>query len=301
MPCLLTFTSFFMVRNVRIVNWCIFILLCIIWGSSFILMKWSREGLNATQIASVRIFSAAFVLLPFGIFHLAKIPRKKILLTILSAVLGNLLPAYIFAYAIAKNIDSSLAGILNSLTPICVVIIGIAFFHAKIGYNKIAGVLIGFTGLCLLTLTKSGISFENMGNALWIVIATVLYGFNVNIVSHYLKEINPFHLTTVSLSFMIIPTILILWQQDILNLAFDESIVRWSVLISVLLGIVSTALATALFYILVKRAGGLFASLVTYGIPFVAIAWGFFYGENITLIQVACLGIILSGVWLANK
>src|SRR5687767_4927497 len=100
---------------------------------------------------------------------------------------------------------------------------------------------------------------------------------------------------------MIIPTILILWQQDILSLAFDESIVRWSVIICVLLGIVSTALATALFYILVKRAGGLFASLVTYGIPFVAIAWGFFYGENITGIQVACLGIILSGVWLANK
>ena len=288
-------------RNDKIVNWCIFILLCIIWGSSFILMKWSREGLSATQIASVRIFSAALVLLPFGIVHITKIPPKKILLAILSAVLGNLLPAFIFAYAIAHNIDSSLAGILNSLTPICVVIIGIVFFNAKIGYNKIAGVLIGFTGLCLLTLSKSGISFENMGNALWILLATVLYGFNVNIVSHYLKEINPFHLTTVSLSFMVIPTIIILWQQDILNLAFDESIVRWSVIISVLLGIVGTALATALFYILVKRAGGLFASLVTYGIPFVAIAWGFFYGENITAIQVVCLGTILSGVWLANK
>lgn len=288
-------------RNDKIVNWCIFILLCIIWGSSFILMKWSREGLSPTQIASVRIFSAALVLLPFGIVHIAKIPPKKIPLAILSAVLGNLLPAFIFAYAIAKNIDSSLAGILNSLTPICVVIIGIVFFKAKIGYNKIAGVLIGFTGLCLLTLSKSGISFENMGNALWILFATVLYGFNVNIVSHYLKEINPFHLTTVSLSFMVIPTIFILWQQDILNLAFDESIVRWSFIISVLLGIVGTALATALFYILVKRAGGLFASLVTYGIPFVAIAWGFFYGENITAIQVVCLGTILSGVWLANK
>lgn len=287
--------------NSKVVNWCIFILLCIIWGSSFILMKWSREGLSATQIASVRIFSAALVLLPFGIFHLAKIPGKKILLAILSGVLGNLLPAYIFAYAIAKNIDSSLAGILNSLTPICVVIIGIIFFNAKIGFRKIAGVLIGFTGLCLLTLSKSGISFENMGSALWIVLATILYGFNVNIVSHYLKEINPFHLTTVSLSFMIIPTAFVLWQQDFLNLAFNESIVRWSVIISVLLGIAGTALATALFYMLVKRAGGLFASLVTYGIPFVAIAWGFFYGENITVIQVACLGIILSGVWLANR
>ena len=301
MPCLQTFTSLFMNRNDKVVNWCIFILLCIIWGSSFILMKWSREGLSAAQIASVRIFSAAIVLLPFGIFHIAKIPGKKILLVILSALLGNLIPAYIFASAIAKNIDSSLAGILNSLTPICVVIVGIIFFKAKIRFSKIAGVLIGFTGLCLLTLSKTGISFENLGNALWIVLATVLYGFNVNIVTHYLKEVKPFHLTSVSLSFMIIPTAFVLWQQDFLNLAFDESIVRWSVIISIFLGIAGTAIATALFYLLVKRAGGLFASLVTYGIPFVAIAWGFFYGENITVIQVACLGIILSGVWLANK
>src|SRR5688572_10146928 len=98
-------------RNDKILKWCIFILLCVIWGSSFILMKWSREGLSATQIASIRIFSAALVLLPFGIVHITKIPPKKILLAILSAILGNLLPAFIFAYAIAKNIDSSLAGI----------------------------------------------------------------------------------------------------------------------------------------------------------------------------------------------
>lgn len=290
-----------MLRNDKIVSWGIFLLLCIIWGSSFILMKWSRDGLSAAQIASVRIFSAGIVLFPFGVFHFSKIPRGKILLVILSAILGNLLPAYLFAAAIANNIDSALAGILNSLTPLCVVIIGIAFFKTKTGFWKMAGVLMGFAGLCLLTLSKSGISFNNLEYAFWIILATVLYGFNVNIVSHYLKDINPVQLTTVSLSFMIIPTFFVLWQQDFLQLAFDESIVRWSVIVSSLLGITGTALATGLFYILVKRAGGLFASLVTYGIPFVAIAWGFIYGENISSLQVGCLGIILGGVWLANR
>jgi drug/metabolite transporter (DMT)-like permease len=291
-----------MMKNDGFISWGIFILLCIIWGSSFILMRWGSEGLSAAQIASVRIFSAGIVVLPFALFQFSKIPGKKIPLVILSAVCGNLLPAYLFAAAIIKNIDSSLAGILNSLTPICVIVIGILFFGAKPGSRKIMGVLIGFGGLCLLTLSgKKGISFENLEFALWIVLATVLYGVNVNLVSRFLKDLNPIHLATVSLASMIIPTALVLWQQDILRIPFDESAVRWSLISSVILGIVATAIATILFYMLVKRAGGLFASLVTYGIPFVAITWGFVYGENITLLQIGCLGIILSGVYLANR
>jgi drug/metabolite transporter (DMT)-like permease len=291
-------------------SWVLFILLCIIWGSSFILMRWSTEGLNSVQIASLRIFSGGIVLIPFAFFHILKIPAKKLPLVIFSAVCGNLLPAYLFAGAIAKNIDSSLAGILNSLTPICVIVVGLLFFKLKISNRKILGVLIGFTGLCLLTLSgKKGISFENLEYALWILAGTILYGFNINIVSHYLKEVNPIHLATVSLSFMIIPTGYILWQQDFFtlmssefNLNFNEpSAVRWPVIASIVLGVVASAIATVLFYMLVKKAGGLFASLVTYGVPFIAIAWGFIYGENITVLQIGCLGIILGGVYLANR
>lgn len=296
-------------KNDRFLSWVLFIILCIIWGSSFILMRIGAEGLNASQIASIRIFSAGLVMLPFAVFHFFKLPKKKLTLIILSAVCGNLLPAYLFAGAIANNIDSSLAGILNSLTPICVVVIGAFFFKAKIGTRKIIGVLIGFAGLCLLTLSgEKGISFENLEYAFWILIGTILYGVNVNLVSHYLKDINPIHLATVSLAFMLIPTTIILYQQDFLlllndfNLSFNEpSEIRWPIIASVLLGVVASAIATALFYILVQKAGGLFASLVTYGIPFIAIGWGFVYGENITVLQIGCLGIILIGVYLANR
>src|SRR5688572_20760657 len=150
-------------KNDRVVSWGIFILLCIVWGSSFILMKASKNELTWTQIASLRIFSAGIVMLPFAFFHFSRIPLKKMLLVILSAICGNLLPAYLFAGAIAKNIDSGLAGILNSLTPICVVVIGILFFRSKIGSRKIFGVLIGFVGLALLTVAgKKGISFDNI-------------------------------------------------------------------------------------------------------------------------------------------
>lgn len=288
-------------KNDRLVSWGIFILLCVIWGSSFILMKASKEELTWAQIASLRIFSAGIVMLPFALFFFSKIPPNKMLWVIISAICGNLLPAYLFAGAIAKNIDSSLAGILNSLTPICVVVTGILFFRSKIQSKKILGVVIGFAGLTLLTLAgKKGISFENVEYTLWILLATVLYGFNINIVGHYLKDINPIHLAAVSIGFMIIPTGIVLWQQNFLQLSFDDDKLLLAVIYSVMLGIVGTAIATALFYVLVKKAGGLFASLVTYGIPFVALAWGFIYGERITILQVCCLGIILSGVYLAN-
>jgi len=289
-------------KNDKLVSWGIFVLLCIIWGSSFILMKASKNELTWAQIASLRIFSAGIVMLPFAFFHFSRIPLKKIPLVIISAICGNLLPAYLFAGAIAKNIDSGLAGILNSLTPICVVVTGILFFRSKIENKKIFGVIIGFAGLALLTLAaEKGISFENTEYTLWILLATILYGFNINIVGNYLKDINPIHLAVVSLAFMIIPTGIVLWQGDFLQLPFDDDATLLAVINSIMLGIAGTAIATALFYVLVKKAGGLFASLVTYGIPFVAVTWGFIFGENITLLQIGCLGIILSGVYLANR
>ena len=285
----------------KLLNWSIFLLLCLIWGSSFIIMKGGTEGLTAVQIASLRIFAAGAVLIPFAILHIKKIPRKQLGLTILSAVFGNLLPAYLFAAAIAKNIDSALAGILNSLTPICVVLIGISFFGAKINSKKITGVFLGFLGLCLLTFFGKNVDLSNMQYAFLIFLGTILYGINVNMVSKYLTNINPLHLTSVSLSFMTIPTAVVLLMQDWRSIDLDSSVVQWAIIGIVILGIVGSAIATWLFYVLVKNAGGLFASLVTYGIPFIAIGWGIVFGEDITWFQIGCLGVILSGVYLANK
>src|SRR4051812_14410163 len=106
----------------KFISWTIFIVLCIVWGSSFKLMKEGAVSLTGVQVAALRIFSAGLVFIPFAIFHFSKIPRNKIGLVILSAVFGNLLPAFCFAIALT-HIEGSLGGILNALTPICVVII----------------------------------------------------------------------------------------------------------------------------------------------------------------------------------
>ncbi|MDQ3550404.1 MAG: DMT family transporter [Bacteroidota bacterium] len=285
----------------KIINWSIFIFLSVIWGTSFILMKIANEELTGIEIGSIRIFAAGLVFLPFSIFHLPKIPRGKLLLVIVSGFLGSFFPAYLFAIAIENKIDSSLAGILNSLTPLLVIVIGIIFFKSSIRRKKITGVIVGFIGLVILSLSEGGISLQNYAFASLILLGTLMYAFNINIVSKYLKEVEPMHIATVSLSFMTVFAGILLWYQGVGIKLQQNNNVLIPVIIAALLGIVASALATALFYVLIKRAGGLFASLVTYAIPVVAIFWGVSAGEQVTIIQIACLFMILGGVYLANK
>ena len=149
--------------------------------------------------------------------------------SLLQVFFGNLLPAFCFAIALVK-IDSSLAGILNSLTPICVVLIGILVFRDKIKTQKIIGVIIGFAGLCLLTLTQKNISLQNAGYSSLVILGTISYGINVNLVSHYLKEINPLHIATISLAFMSIPAGIDTMATGFFQLDFSDSTVQWAVI-----------------------------------------------------------------------
>lgn len=281
-------------------NWLLFFVLSLTWGSSFILMKKSAEHLNGLQIGATRIFAAGISFLPFAIFHFRQIPKNKFLGVILSGLFGNLLPAFLFATAISENGESSLASILNALTPLFVIVIGVFFFRAKVQRKKMAGVLIGFAGLVLLSLLRQPASTDDNGVFL-ILIATVFYGITVNVVAHYLKGIEGFKIATVSLAIMAIPAVLVMWQQGVFSIARNEEEARISIALAVLLGVAGSAIATALYYILIQKAGGLFASLVTYAIPIVAIMWGLLANENITAIQVGCLAMILAGVYLANR
>ena len=268
-----------MSRN-KVIDWALFIVLSLIWGSTFILMKECSADLNGWQIGSLRIFSAGIFFLPFAIFHIRQIPAAKLPFVILTGLLGNLFPAFLFAIAIEKKINSSMAAILNSLTPLFVIVIAVLLFKAKIQSKKIAGVLVGFIGLLILSLTKGGITIDNYTFTLLILLATLFYGLNVNIVTHYLKEVDPFKMATVSLAIMAFFAGIILWVQDVPSIIQYDSGATKAIVYAILLGVVGSAIATALFYMLIKRAGGLFASLVTYGIPVVGIFWGLFLAKQ---------------------
>jgi drug/metabolite transporter (DMT)-like permease len=279
-------------------SWVLYGVLCLIWGSSFLLMLIGLEKLNAWQVAAIRLFSAGVILLPFAWKVMQRIPKEKISYIILSGFLGSFFPAFLFCLAETK-LDSSFAGTLNSLTPIFVLIVGASFFQLKVNQRQVLGILISFTGSILLFLSKSGKTGDLMYIG-FIVLATFLYGLNVNMVSRKLKEVASFDIAVLAFSFLTIPSLVILLAFQTHQLNLSDSQTLWSVLASAGLGIAGTTVASILFYILLKRAGGVFASTVTYGIPFVAIGWGLVYKEKITLAVVLSLLLILLGILITN-
>jgi drug/metabolite transporter (DMT)-like permease len=288
---------FFLER--KLMNWLIFFALSFIWGSSFVLMKEGLIALTAYQVAAIRILSAGAVLIPFAWKAIKEIPKEKLGLVILSGLLGSFFPAFLFCVAETK-IDSSLAGILNALTTLFTIVIGIWFFELKGASKKIVGVSVGFAGLILLFTGNGNIDFKNVSYSSLILLATIMYGINVNMVGRYMKGISSLNIATVAFIFLIVPCVFILYFTGYFSNEFNKQV--WmSTTASAVLGIGGTAIASILFYMLIKRAGAVFSTMVTYGIPFVAVFWGLVLGEKITMLQVVSLGIILLGVYLANS
>lgn len=282
-------------------NWFIFIALSIIWGSSFILMKEGLKSLSAYQVASLRIVFSGLVLLPTAIKYFRRIPKDKISIIFLSGLFGSLLPAYLFCIA-EEGIDSALAGTLNSLTPIFVIIMGALFFQSKTSTNKVMGIILSFTGSLLLLFSKGHMQDnQNLLYISYIVLATIFYGINVNMVHRHLHNIGSLQIAAVALSLNAIPALIVLAATGYFGLPLTEGTVLYSTAASAVLGIMGTAVASIIFYMLVKRAGAVFASMVTYGIPVVANFWGLIYGEEVGWKQFTCLAIILSGVYIANR
>jgi len=287
-------------KNSSTISIFLFVLLSIIWGSSFILMKEGMKMLTPYQVASLRMLSAGLFLLPFCLSHLKNIPKKSIPLLLLSGLIGTFFPAYLFCIA-ETTVDSAIAGILNALTPLFTLLTGALFFNSQMPWKKWIGVIIGLIGLILLiVLGKNSFELTNIQFAGLIVLATLLYGINLNIVSRYLNHIPSLTVVSVTLAMLIIPSLLILIGTHFFSYSINQTFIK-ATAASIVLGIMGTAVATLLFYKLIQQAGAVFASMVTYGIPFVAVAWGITAGETISIFQVGCLFVILIGIWLAKK
>ncbi len=281
-------------------NWLVFALLSIVWGSSFMLMKEGLKAFTPYQVASLRMLSAGVILLPFAYKALKQIPNHKMGLIILSGILGNFIPAYLFCIA-ETQIDSSLAGILNSLTPMFTIIVGVLFFKVQTSFVKIIGMIIGFVGLSFLLAAGKDVSLHNLSYAALVLLATLFYGINVNLVGRYMQNMGSLNIASIAFAFLIIPSLCVLYFTGYFTNNFSDPVVIKSLAASSILGIVGTSLATILFYFLVKRAGILFGSLVTYGIPVVAVAWGLLDGESLNVLQLGCLVLILLGVYIVNR
>lgn len=258
-------------------------------------------GLTALQVASFRIISSGIILLPIALNSFKKIPSNKLLLVFVSGVLGSLLPAYLFCIA-ELHIDSSLAGTLNALTPIFAIMIGALFFKTNTARNKILGISISFAGSILLFFAQPTFNENsNIKDVLLVIVATLCYGINLNIVGKHLKEIPSLNIVAVALSLNAILAAVVLYSTGYFQQDIFEKVILISTGYTLILGVIGTAAATVIFYMLIKRAGIVFSSMVTYAIPIVAVFWGILYGEQVGWKQIACLLIILTGVYVANK
>jgi drug/metabolite transporter (DMT)-like permease len=281
-------------------KWVYLMVLALVWGSSFILIKKGLIGLTALQLGSLRIIFAAVFLLLIGFKSLAKIPKEKWKYIALTSMFGTFIPAYLFAIA-QTEIDSSVSSILNSLTPLNTLILGALVFGLQFKRNQIFGILIGLIGSALLILNGAIHHPEqNYYYAILVLIASICYAVNVNLIKKYLHDLSPVSITTGNFMVLFFPALMILFFSGFFEVVQDVK-VQESVLFIMILGVVGTGIANILFFKLIQMSSPVFATSVTYLIPVVAFCWGLLDNEMLTPVQFFGAFIILIGVYLSAK
>lgn len=287
-------------KDDKILAWILLLVLALIWGSSFILMKKGLRTFRPDQLASLRMGISFLCLLPFVITRYKQVENSHWKYLCAAGLLGNGIPAFLFATA-QTHISSSVAGMLNGLTPVFVLIVGWWFFKVNTSRNGIAGVFIGLTGaVSLLFIRSSGTISSDPKYGLLIVLATICYGFSANIIRSRLQMASSVLITAFVLAFVGPPSIIYLFTTDFTDrLSIDGALIDLGFV--AVLAIFGTALSTVLFNRLLKITTAIFASTVTYMIPVVAMLWGIADGETIGLSHVASLLVILTGIYMASR
>lgn len=282
-------------------KWIYLLILSIIWGSSFILIKKSLIGLNALQVGALRIFFTTFFLFIVGFNTLKTIKGKQWRWIALSGILGSGIPPFLFAIA-QTEIDSAVSSVLNSLTPLNTVIIGIILFGMVVTKKQILGVIIGLAGSLLLII--SGVQFnpeQDYWFSLLIILATVFYAMNVNIIKKHLGNVGALAISTGNFAFLVLPALVLLWLTGFFEAVFTSKEIQESLVYVIILSLFGTAFAMVLFNKLIQIASPVFASSVTYIMTLVAVFWGVLDGEQLGVYQLAGGAVILLGVYLSKK
>jgi len=281
-------------------KWVYLIVLSIVWGSSFILIKKALIGVTPIQIGALRmIFTSIFMLL-FAFPSIKKIKKKHWKYLMYTALTGTFIPGFLFAFAIS-NIDSSIVSILNSFTPFNTLIFGALVFGFSFKKNQLTGILVGLFGTLILILKGADLHpSQNYWYAFLVIIASVGYAFNANMVKKYLLDLDALAITTGNFLLLIIPATIVLSFTDFFTTYKATEIQLKSLGYIAILSIVGTGIAKTIYNKLVQISDPVFSSSVTYLIPVVAIIWGIFDGETLSFIQVLGAVIIIFGVYLVN-
>lgn len=277
-------------------KWILLALLSLIWGSSFILIKKSLDHFNPYEVGALRVLIAGLVLLPVAIKNIRKFPKKNLKWLILAAITGNFIPMFLFPIA-ETEVSSSIAGIINSMMPIFVIIVGALLWKFETTKRQIIGVLISFSGACILAFSGGEGGEFKLIPILLLLLATLLYAISTTTVKSKLSDIPAKILSAFVFSFVLIfPSLIALVFAGFFNeLKMDNNLLVGLGFVS-LLSVFGTGLAMMLNYRLLSVSTPLFASTVTLLMPIVAIIWGILDGEKLTIMQVFGAVIILAGL-----
>ena len=196
------------------IKWIYLLILSVIWGSSFILIKKSLLGLTAYQLGALRTIITGAILLLAGYNKLKTIPKAKWKWLIISGLLGSFIPSFFFAIA-ETEIDSAVASILNSLVPLNTILLGFAVFKIASTKRQVLGVIIGFLGTAILILKGAELNpNQNYLYAGFVIASTLMYAANVNIIKRYLQDVKPLAIAAGNYVFIVIPALIILLFTD---------------------------------------------------------------------------------------
>jgi len=283
-------------------KWLYLVILSIIWGSSFILIKKGLIGLSPYQLGAVRTLITGIILLIFGYKKLKNLTKQEFKWVVISGFIGSFFPAFLFAIA-QTEIDSAITSVLNSLVPLNAILLGFAIFGIGFTKRQFIGVIIGFTGTSILVLRGADVNpDQNYLYAGFVIVASIMYALNANIIKRFLQDTEPLAIAAGNYVGIIIPSFIVLLVSDFFSAeTLNHPDLLMSLVFIAILSIFGTALAKIVFFRLVQISTPVFASSVTYLMPVVALIWGLVDGEEFGLLQLGATIIILFGVYLANS
>jgi len=282
-------------------KWGTLVILSLIWGSSYILIKKGLTGLTPIQLGSLRVIVTTIIIAPIGYQKIKHIPKQKMKWVALSAFVGSFFPAYLFAFA-ETEISSSITAVMVSLTPLFTLLISVFVFGEELLKKQVFGVLIGFTGIIVLINNELFASSFNILYIMFIVLAAFCYAINANVLKYKLSNIPALGIVFMSFLFMFIPAFIILCFSDFPFSDFTaDPLIIESIIYIVILALFGTAIAKVLYIKLLAISTPVFSVSTTYLMPVVAIFWGLLDGEEFKLTQFTGTAIILLGVYLVTK
>lgn len=288
--------------SVAVKKWVYLIVLSIIWGSSYILIKKGLVGLTPIQLGAFRILMTTIILLLVGYKSLRGWSFEQWKWLAFTGFFGTFFPSFLFAFS-ETEINSSVVAVLNGLTPLFTIIIAYFFFQQSVKKRQLGGVLIGFIGTIILVAQEFSLTSSGDGRyAFLVVMASMCYAINVNTIKYKLAGVAPMAIALANFIAICIPALILLLSSSFPWSSFyTDTTILTSMGYIFILSLFGTAFAKVLFNELLTFSSAVFSISITYLLPIVAIAWGLLDGESFGGLQWLASTLILGGIYLVTE